>query len=163
MAENVYVKITANGKQLEGESTVKSKGREGLIECRQIHMGARTGIDRTGGKGTGSVLFDDFVLIKPIDKASALIYQALCQNETIEIEAKFFRPSQADGKTEHFYSIIGTGGRIISISQSTADGMDPNSANEEPCETISLKFEAINFSYPTASLEYGYSRSNSDW
>lgn len=161
MAENVYVKLTANGKQIKGESTRNSLDRKELIECRQIHMGARTGIDRTGGKGTGSVLFDDFVIIKPIDQASPLIYQALCNNEAIELEAKFFRPAQADGKTEHFYSIIGKGGRITSISQSTADGMDPNSANEEPCETLSFKFESINFAYPTKNLEFGYSRSES--
>jgi type VI secretion system secreted protein Hcp len=162
MAENVYVKITANGKHIQGESSRKSLGRDGLIECRQIHMGARTGIDRTGGKGTGSVLFDDFVIIKPIDQASPLIYQALCNNEAIEIEAKFYRPAQADGKTEHFYSILGKGGRITSISQSTADGMDAGAANEEPCETLSLKFESINFTYPTKSLEFGYSRANSE-
>ena len=162
MAENVYVKLQANGKIIQGESTRHSQQRDGLIECRQIHMGARTGVDSKGVRGTGSVNFDEFVMIKPIDKASPLIYQSLCKNESITLEALFFRPSQADGSSEHFYSIIGTGGRVTSISQATADGMDPNSANEEPCETVCYKFESITFAYPTANLEYGYSRKDSD-
>jgi type VI secretion system secreted protein Hcp len=162
MAENVYVKVTANGKQILGESSRKSKGRDGLIECRQIHMGARTGVDSKTGKGTGSVTFDDFVLVKPLDRASPLLYQALCKNERIEVEALFYRPSKENGEAEHFYSIIGKGGRITSHSQATADGMDPGSSNEEPCETLCLKFESISFTYPTENLEYGYSRSDSD-
>lgn len=162
MAENVYVKVTANGNQIFGESSRKTLDRDGLIECRQIHMGARTGVSSKDGKGTGSVTFDDFVLVKPLDKASPLLYQALCKNERIEVEARFYRPAKEDGKPEHFYSIIGKGGRITSVSQATADGMDPNSSNEEPCETLCLKFESITFAYPTENLEYGYSRSGSD-
>lgn len=162
MAENVYIKITANGTQIKGESSRESLDRKGLIECRQIHMGARTGVSGKDGRGTGSVLFDDFVIVKPLDMASPLLYQALCKNERIELESKFFRPNRDTGKPEEFYTIVGQGGRITSISQATADGMDPNSANEEPCETLCLRFEAIVFRYPTASLEYGHSRSQSE-
>ena len=162
MAENVYVKLIANGSQIDGESTRNSLDRKGLIECRQIHMGARTGVGGKDAKGTGSVLFDDFVLVKPLDCASPLLYEALCGNKRVELEGRFYRPSQETGKPEHYYSIIGKGGRITSISQATADGMDPNAANEEPCETLCLKFESITFAYPTKNLEFGYSRSDSE-
>lgn len=161
MSENVYLILKSNDKPVQGESSRHSLDRANTIECRQIHMGARTGTDRAG-KGVGAVLFDDFVVIKPIDCSSPLIYQGLCKNERIELEAKFFRPSQDDGHAEHFYSILGEGGRITSISQSTPDGNDASSASEEPCETICFKFEKITFKYPTKNLEYTHSRKDSE-
>lgn len=153
MAEDVYLFMKANGSPIEGDCSRK-KDLDGAIECKSLHIGARNCVDDQTAVGLGSVTFNNFIIHKLIDRASPRFYQALCKNEMVELEAKFFRPSKQNGQREHFYSIILTGGRMVDINQSSCE-------SGPPTETLSIRAEAIQFIHPPSQQEYKHSRSES--
>src|SRR5438874_2962513 len=123
MGQTIHLKLKANGKEIKGESTQKSHGRENTIECHSVRASANAQLNPSTGLATGRRTYSPIAVSRIMDAASPLILQALCQNEKIEATFEFYRPSPTgDGTTEKYYTIDVKNGRIESVSQADASG-----------------------------------------
>ena len=74
MAFPVYLFLTANGNEIQGESSVTSLGRENSIECLYFYFsGMMPTSTSAGGAATGKRRYDPIRIQKVIDKSSPLL------------------------------------------------------------------------------------------
>jgi len=155
MAMTVHLFLKANGTKIDGDSTITSMGREDSIECLSFTDSVRTAREAATGMATGERTYEPIRISKRIDKSSPLLAKALCNNELIEGEFKFYRPNPAgDGTTEHFFTIEIKEGRISGITRVSPDVIDPASANEPATEEVSFVFGYIRWTYEPDGVEH---------
>jgi type VI secretion system secreted protein Hcp len=155
MAETVHAFLSANGTNLEGESTQTSLDREGSIECVYFEDSVRTAREKGSGLATGRRTYEPMKFIKRIDKSSPLLAKALCNNELVEGSFKFFRPSPVgDGTTQQFFTIDISEGRIAGIKRIVPNCIDPASSSEPPLEEVSLVFHTITWTYEDGGVQH---------
>jgi len=153
MAEAVFATIKHNGKQIEGESTQHSLGREKTIEFLSYQHRVHTAREAGSAMATGRRQHDEVVGVKRIDKSSPLLMKALTENQALEIEFKFFRPNPSgDGTTEQFYTVALKDARISAIRQHSPDALVPAAHASPPIEEVHFVFHQINWTYnPTGA------------
>ena len=118
MAETVHLYLKANGTDIAGESTQTSLGRENSIECVEFQDSVRTAREHGSRAAVGRRVHAPIRIVKRIDKSSPLIAKALCRNERVDAEFKFFRPNpNGDGTTEQFFTVKLENGRVDSIER----------------------------------------------
>jgi type VI secretion system secreted protein Hcp len=148
MAETVHFFLKVNGKDIQGESTQKSLGRENSIECLRFQHSTLSARDMTTGLATGRRQYQPIKIVKRIDKSTPLLYKAMTENAVCEGEFKFYRPNPSgDGTTEQFYSIKIGGARVTEIHGESPHVEDLDTANQHPYEEIQLTFGTINWTY----------------
>ncbi len=155
MAEAVALFLKANGSDIQGENTMTSLGRENSIECLYFQQSVQTARERGTGMATGRRQYEPILIRKRIDKASPLLWKALCNNEVIEGKFMFFRPNPSgDGTTQQFYTIEIGGGRISSIKDFVPDTIEPASSTDPPLEEVSLVFHDITWTYTDGGITH---------
>ncbi len=155
MAETVHLYLKANGKDIKGESTQTSLGREGSIECVVYDQGVQTAREAATGMVTGRRQYAPLRIVKRIDKASPLLMKALTSNEKIDGVFKFFRPNPAgDGTTEQFYTVEVKEGHIASVKQFVLDTLDPSQCGKAPLEEVTLVFKTIKWTYMNGGVTH---------
>lgn len=163
MAETVHLYLKANGVDIQGESTQFSLGREGSIECLQFKDNVRTARELGSRAAVGRRVHEPIEIVKRIDKSSPLLAKALCRNERIDAEFKFFRPNpNGDGTTEQFFTVKIENGRIDAIARFSPNALDPAEAKAPPMETVRLVYHTITWIYMPTGAEFVDSWSNSD-
>ncbi|MCA9689813.1 MAG: type VI secretion system tube protein Hcp [Myxococcales bacterium] len=155
MAETVHLFLKANKSDIQGDSTQTSLGREGSIECIFFEDSVRTARDKSTGEATGRRSYEPIRILKRIDRSSPLLAKALCNNEAVDGEFKFFRPNPAgDGTTEHFFTIEILNGRINDIVRTSPNCIDPASSTAPPLEEVSFVFETIRWIFVPTGAEH---------
>jgi type VI secretion system secreted protein Hcp len=155
MAENVYLFLKLNGKDIQGESSQHSLGRENSIECVQFVQQVKTARETGAGAPTGRRQYDPIVVVKPIDKSSPLLVKGLVQNQVAEGVFKFFRPSPTgDGTTEQFFRIEIKEGRIAAVKEYVLDTLDPEIATRPPLEEVSFVFGKISWTHAESGASF---------
>jgi len=163
MAESIHLYLKANGQDIQGESTQMSNGRENSIECVEFKDGVRTAREHGSRAAVGRRVHEPIAIIKRIDKSSPLLAKALCRNEKIDGEFKFFRPNPAgDGTTEQFFTVKIENGRVDSIERHSPNSFDPAESKNPPLETIKLVYAKITWIYTPTGAEFVDEWSNSD-
>jgi len=146
MAETVHLFLKANGKDIKGESTQTSLGREGSIECVYYEQQVISAREAGSGLATGRRQYPPLLIRKRVDKASPLLIKALTENQVVEGELKFFRPQpKGDGTTEQFYTVTFKQGRINSIKQMVPDTIVPASSTDPMLEEVTFVFHTISW------------------
>ncbi len=154
MAETIHLFLKVNGKAVQGESTQRSLGRENSIECLEYTQEATTAREAGTALATGRRSYNPLVIRKRIDKSSPLIIKALCKNEVVEGEFKFFRASlTGDGTTEQFYTVKIEQARVATVKQ-LVDDTSPGGANAPPMEEVSFVFHTITWTYTNGGVEH---------
>jgi type VI secretion system secreted protein Hcp len=158
MAESISVFIKANGTDIEGESTIAERGGVDVsksIEVVQFEQTSATPRDPTSGRSAvGQRQHQPIKFLKRMDKSSPLLMQALCQNQVVDAEFKFFRPNPEDGTTQHFYTVKAEGGRITSIRGFIENTLEQSNAHEPPLEECEVTFNKCTWSCVSGSTEY---------
>ena len=155
MAETVHLYLKSNGADIKGESTQTSLGRADSIECLFLQTGVETAREKGSGMATGRRTHKPLIIRKRIDKSSPLLMKALCSNEVVAGEFKFFRPNPTgDGTTQHFYSIEIGEGRIASITQTSPDSFDPALSNQPEMEEVGFVFHNITWTYTDGGISH---------
>jgi len=163
MAETVHLYLKANGQDIQGESTQLDLGRENSIECLSFKDSVRTARERGSRAAVGRRVHEPVIIEKRIDKSSPLLAKALCRNEVIEGEFKFFRPSpKGDGATEQFFTVTIAGGRIDSIERVSPNSIDPAESMCPPMETVAFVYASIRWTYVPSGAEFEDKWSHSD-
>ena len=116
-AEIVYMYLSmAGSRQGDIEGSVTTVDHEGSIEVYAYTHSIISPRDPTTGLVTGKHQHKPFTVIKPIDKATPLLYSALSTSETIkEWKLDFYRTTST-GTVENFYTIELTNAVISEIS-----------------------------------------------
>jgi type VI secretion system secreted protein Hcp len=155
MAETVHLFLKANGTDIQGDSTQTSQGRENSIECLFLESGVTTAREAGNAMATGRRQHHPMLIRKRIDKSSPLISKALCNNEVIEGQFKWYRPNPTgDGTTEQFFTIKITKGRIASQRLWSPDTLVPASSTEPPLEEVTFVFHSIEWTYTNGGVTH---------
>lgn len=155
MAETVHLFLKANGKDIKGESTQRSLGREGSIECLSYEQSIVTGRDAATGQATGRRQYGPLKITKRIDASSPLLMKALVTNEKIEAVFKFFRPSpNGDGTTEQFYTVALKEGHLHSLDQRVHETLHEITKHDPPMEEVGLVFRTISWTYTKGGITH---------
>lgn len=163
MAETVHLYLKANGQDIQGESSQLDLGRENSIECFNFKDSVRTAREKGSRAAVGRRVHEPIEFTKRIEKSSPLIMKALCKNERIDAEFKFFRPNPAgDGTTEQFFTVKIENGRVDAIERDSPSAIDPALAQSPPLETIRFVYQRITWIYVPTGAEYVDDWTNSD-
>lgn len=155
MAETVHLFLKANGKDIVGESTQTSLGRENSIECLYYEESIKTAREAGSGMATGRRQHGPILIRKRIDKSSPLLMQILCENTACEAQFKFYRPSPSgDGTTEQFYTVVLKNARISAIRQWVPDCLAPASSAAPPMEEVEFVFHTISWTYTNGGVTH---------
>jgi type VI secretion system secreted protein Hcp len=74
--------------------------------------------DMSGNIGRSEVKHQGLTVVKPIDKASPLLYQKLCyKDEIAEIKVEWWRDKPGGGKAEHYFTTILSDCRVVHLRQ----------------------------------------------
>jgi type VI secretion system secreted protein Hcp len=151
MAETVHLFLKANGKDIKGDSTQTSLGRDGSIECIYFDHAVDTAREASSGIATGRRTYQPILIKKRIDKASPLLAKAMVNNEVIEAKFQFFRPNPTgDGTTQQFYTIEITKGRLAGLKQNVTNTTDA----EHPLEEITFTFGEIKWTWMDGGVSH---------
>lgn len=163
MAETVHLYLKANGQDIQGESSQLDLGRENSIECLVFKDNVRTARELGSRAAVGRRVHEPVEIVKRIDKSSPLLAKALCRNERIEGEFKFFRPSpKGDGSTEQFFTVRIENARIDAIERHSPNAIDPAESKAPPMETVRFVYHTIRWTYVPTGAEYEDKWSHSD-
>lgn len=155
MAMTVHLKLKANGEDIEGESTVTTLDRENTIECFSFDYGVQSASESFSGTASGTRNYEPIRIVKRVDKATPLLWKALCENAQIEGVFKFYRPSPAgDGTTEEFYTVEIREARIAGIDFSSPDAMGGAGQAEPPTESIVFVFNNMTQTYEATGASH---------
>lgn len=155
MAETVHLFLKSNGKDVKGESTQTSLGRENSIECISYEQGVTSAREAGTNMVTGRRQFTPLKIVKRIDRSSPLLVKALANNEKIDATFKFYRPNPSgDGTTEQFYTVELKEGNISAVKQLVPLTIDPHSAGAPPQEEVSFVFKTITWTFNNGGITH---------
>jgi type VI secretion system secreted protein Hcp len=155
MAQTVHLFLKSNGKDVQGDSSVTSMGRENSIECVFLESSIATARDAGSGMATGRRQHHPLLIRKRIDKSSPMLSKALCNNEVIEGTFKFYRPNPAgDGTTQQFFTMKIYKGRIASQRLWSPDALVPAGTQEPPLEEVTFVYHTIEWTYEDGGITH---------
>jgi type VI secretion system secreted protein Hcp len=134
MAQPVYMKLSVNGADIQGESTILA----GMTECESFHLGLEVPTSADGYSRKAKLQFSPILIRKQIDKVSPITLQALTNNSQIDAEFRFLHTSPA-GLNEHFYTVLIQNARLNRIDQQS----DINPLSNPPSEELSFSYARI--------------------
>ena len=118
MGQDLHLLIMGSSQgQIKGDSTIASMGREDTIEAHKFeHMVYIPRAVLSSGNVAGSRVHDPITITKRIDRSTPCLYQALCNNESLDVTIRFYRPGLGGaGVEEQFFTIRLRDARIVSI------------------------------------------------
>lgn len=117
-------------------------------ECYVLSFGhsVEVPIDTTSGAPTSRRVHKPLRIVKPFDKATPLLMQALVNGENlVTVEIKFYRTGNT-GLLEHFFTITLENAVIINISPS----LIPTAADIQMMETVTFTYQKITWEHEVA-------------
>ncbi len=155
MAETVHLYLKANNTDIKGESTQESLGRKDSIECLSFTTDVITAREKGSALATGRRQYNPLFIRKRVDKSTPLLIKALCENQRIDAEFKFFRPNPTgDGTTEQFFTVAIANGRIDTHKIVNPDTFLPASANQPLMEEVTFVFHTISWTYTNGGVTH---------
>jgi len=148
MAIPAYMKIEG----IEGDCPIV--GREGMIEVLDFDHRVYLPIDRDTGGITGTRKHDPIKLIKRYDKASPLIYKAVCEGNTIaKITIEWFRIDDEGAETAYFQH------ELENVKMSSARSIMYNVKDKKyehyvHMEEICIRYQKIFWKYLEGGIEH---------
>ncbi|MCA9693908.1 MAG: type VI secretion system tube protein TssD [Nannocystaceae bacterium] len=155
MAQTVHAHLTANGKAVEGESTITTLGREGSIECVEFEDRSVVEVNQATGRPLGQRQHQPLRIVKRIDQSSPILAQAMCKNEVIAGSFDFYRPHpEGDGTEQKFFTVEVEGGYITEIRRHSPDCSNPAQTRAEPSEEVRLTYHTITWTFHEGGKTY---------
>jgi type VI secretion system secreted protein Hcp len=121
MALDAYMTFEATTQGALMGSSTKGK-HKGSIEIQDFSFGLESPLDSQSGQATGRRQHKPVVIVREVDAASPLLFQALCSNETFTSATLSFARPDASGKSSPIRKIELTNGKIVSITHAPSSG-----------------------------------------
>lgn len=157
MALNAYARLTINGESLQGDTAVQTMGGVDVssdhIEVYELRWGSAVPAAASGGR-TGRVEMSPVLITKRIDHATPRLYQALVTNSQVEGDIKIFDTDPNDGTTRHRFTLVLGRGRLLSMTSSSPDTMDPAFSARPPREVAAIVATSLTYRDEIYSVEY---------
>jgi len=94
-------------------------------------------------------------VIKPLDRVSPQLYQALCEREVLTKVVLFWCQFNAAGTLELLYEIELKNARVVSLQPVMPDLLVRGQEDHPYCEKVNLLYESISWRYgPSAEVEF---------
>ena len=127
-----------NQGQIEG--SCEMEGREGTILVEALNHEVSIPRDVQTGLATGKRVHHPLTVLKPIDKSTPLLYQALTSGEHLtNVEIKFYRIDE-QGTEEHFFTTQLVDAIIVSIKPALGNCYDETTKKLPPLEEVSFTY-----------------------
>ena len=149
MSMSVFLTLKANGSDVEGSSL--ESNRDGTIECASFDYGVNSG--SVTGRATADRDYEPVRIVKRQDKATPLIWKALCDNAVIEAIFQFYRPN-ADGVTENYYTVELKEARIANIDFSSPHSNFEGGSQASPTESVTIVFNNMKQVFNDGGIEH---------
>lgn len=146
-----------NGMMLKGSSL--ALGREGAIEVMSSSYGVGQPIDSHTGRIHGCRQHEAFVIHKELDKLSPLLAIYVCEAKRLQKAVVRYYEINHAGVEREIYRITMEGVAIMSVNASHT--YIPGSNSHNMIETVSLRFNSIEWHYLEGMIKYGDSWSKS--
>jgi len=133
--------LTAEGeKQGKIEGSCDLKGREGTMMVQAFDHEVRIPSDPQTGLASGKRVHGPLKIVKEVDKASPLLYQALCTGEHLKsVEIKWYRISK-DGTEEHYFTTKLEDAIIVSMHPWMPNCLEKSSGEFGHMEDVSFTY-----------------------
>jgi type VI secretion system secreted protein Hcp len=157
-APSVDVIISANGTNIPGGgsgNTPNNNFINGLGFDHEVVVER----DAATGQSTGRRQHKPIRIVKPIDKATPLLYKAMLQNEVIAGEFKFWRanpstPAGGGGSLQQYYTVAITGGRITGIRDWKTNTRDLSADRAGDLEEVSFTYTSITWTWVDGGITH---------
>jgi type VI secretion system secreted protein Hcp len=148
MADTLSLQLSANGVDIEGDSTVSALERADTIEVLSLEQTVSRPFDRATLQPTGRRIYPPIRFTKRLDRSTPLLRQALVQNELVEGRFRWFRPNPSgDGTTQHFMTLSFTQGRITRCALRLPDTLGADTASLPAMEEVELTVGTIEWQW----------------
>jgi type VI secretion system secreted protein Hcp len=135
------ITVSALTKESVGTLYKDAHKDEILVEAFQHQVTIPT--DPQSGMTTGERVHRPVIITKVFDKSSPLLYLSLCQNEKLEVEIKWYRPT--DTGTEWYFTTNLHDAKIVDIKAYMPNCQDKNVAHFTHLEDISFSYSKISW------------------
>lgn len=105
--------------------------------------------DPNSGTAIGTRRHQPATVLKPLDKASPMLWQALATGESLDIEVKFWRTSTS-GAQEHYYTIKFEDAVLVDGKVILADVLDENNASRGDQEQWAFTYRKADWTHEVA-------------
>ena len=157
MPSPAYVSIEGSkqGKITSGATTSDSIGniyQEGHADESMVEGFSCAVIvprDPQSGQPSGTRVHQPSSIEKFFDKASPLMWQALCTGETMNIHLKFYR-TNVQGVQEHYFTIKWTDAVFVDAKATLPDVLNPQNAQYGNMETWQFSYRKVEWTHEVA-------------
>lgn len=147
MSLPLYISKIEGEKQGAIKGGVTQAGRAGWIEIHAYNHEVVSPRDAASGLPTGKRQHKPITIVKSLDKASPLLFNALVNNENLKgVEFCFWRPSKA-GKEELYYKVELMNANIAGIKPFVLNVKDPTLTRFPDMEEIQFTYQKIIWTY----------------
>jgi type VI secretion system secreted protein Hcp len=144
MALNAYLKLTGQKQGKIKGGTTKGKGKSSdIIEIVEFNFGLESPRDEHSGLPTGKRQHKPIVIVREVDAASPLLYQALCTNESFTSAVLSFARPSGSGKHSTIQTIELTNATIREIAHPGSAGAHGENKGGGRRERITLNYDTI--------------------
>ncbi len=150
--------ITQGAFTEESVGNIWQEGHEDEILVQAFRHEVQIPRDPQSGQPSGQRVHQPLTVTKVFDKASPLLYNALCSGELLtKVEIKWFRTSST-GRQEHYFTVLLEDAIIVDIAGYMPNCQDPANANFTHLEDISFSYRMITWNH-----EVGGTSGSDDW
>ena len=124
--------------------------RLGSIELKSFSHGVTIPVDPNLGKLTGTRVHRPITIVKEFDRATPLLYRAVCEGRTMKKAIiKMYRILDSGIEAEYF-NILLENVKFTTVAPYLA----PNGMSSTHLETLELRYEAITWKYTDGNIIY---------
>ncbi len=122
-------------------------GRDGSSAVIEFDHEVYSPTDTQRGIVSGARVHGNVVLTKEIDTASAILYQACCNGQTLdELKVEWYRINPM-GQEELYFTHTLSGVKVAAVEQILPNTKDPSKEHFRHLERLKLLYERINWKH----------------
>jgi type VI secretion system secreted protein Hcp len=157
MASPIYA-IFKDEQGMQIKANVEIKGREGTAEGHAFDYAVSIPSDKNTGQLTAVRKHDNVVLIKALDSASPVLFDACCRGKTLQsVELQWFRINDKGEEEKYFVHTL-SNVKIVKFRQYIMHVKDQAHDGYGHQEEIALRFKKVEMLYPDGNI-----KSSDDW
>ncbi len=142
--------ITAGANTLESLGNKYQEGHTDESTVLEFKHEIVVPTDVLNGQPTGERMHRPAVIRKRYDKASPLLYNAVCSGETLtNVTIKWWRTA-GEGKLEHFFTHVLHDAILVNMKADMVHTADPTRAHYDHEEILEMTYRQIDWSHEIA-------------
>ncbi len=157
MASPIYA-VFQDEQGLQIKAGVTIRGREGQAEGHAFDYTVSIPSDKNTGQLTAVRKHDNVVLIKTVDSASPVLFDACCRGKTLQsVRLDWYRINDK-GEEEKYFTHTLSDVKIVKFRQFVMHVKDPRNDGYGHQEEIALRFKKIELDHPDGNI-----KATDDW